>query len=73
MKDKPEIILNTNSDALTYTPQLSHVVALYVRDGWLHCPKQKRAREPHMLKRLTDDSRFERADVCCDIWQLRHG
>jgi hypothetical protein len=53
VKREPEVVLYTNHNALSNTPQVTHDTAFYARDGRLRGPQQKGTAQPYSLKRLT--------------------
>src|SRR5690348_2667375 len=72
VKDEPEIAFHPNGDALANAPQLANSAAFGICERWLHGPQQECAGDARLLKRLADDARFERGDVCSDIREFGH-
>jgi hypothetical protein len=54
----PEIVIESEGDALSDAPQLSHGLVFNLCYGWLGCAEQKGAGQSCMLKRLIDDARL---------------
>lgn len=72
VQHQPEIIVETNCNALADTPQFAHHVTLGAADRRLRSAQQKRAGNPRLLEGLTDDAPLKCADVGRYVGQLRH-
>src|SRR5579863_5304460 len=73
MERQPKIIFKSDGDALTNPPQFADRTAFDARQRRVRSPQQKRTGQPYLLQWLTDDARFECADIGDNIRQLRHG
>jgi hypothetical protein len=72
VKDQPKVFVDSDGDALTDASQFPHDVTFHAGKGRLRSSEQKRARHPHVLKRLADNARFQGAYIGGDVRQFRH-
>src|SRR5260370_13209458 len=67
MKYQPEIVIKPHGNAFADSPQFTHGMTFYIRDWWLRGAKQKDACNSYMLKRPTDNARFESTNISTTI------
>ena len=72
VKNEPQIVFQTNRDALADTLQLAHFTPFDAGDGRIYSAQQERACQPHMFERLTDNARLQRGDVSGNVGEIRH-
>ena len=67
VQHQPEIAFYANRNSLADPPQFAHNAAFDIRKQWLRGAKQKRAPQPYVLDRLSQDSWLKRTNVGGDI------
>src|SRR5579883_487877 len=72
VQNQPEIVIESDSNAFTDAPQLTHCMAFHIFYRGVRRAQQKGARNPNMLQRLSDNARLQRADIGSNVRQLRH-
>jgi hypothetical protein len=73
VKGEPQIVVYSDYNALTDSPQFAHVPALHTGKRRLRGSQQKGARQPYPFEWLTDYARLEGTDVGDNIRQFWHG
>jgi hypothetical protein len=73
MQREPEIALNANDNPLPHSPQFADSSTLRSRQRRLRGSEKKRIVEPYVLQGLTDDARFQSAEIGGNIRQFWHG
>ena len=73
MQDEPQLVVESNRDALADSAQLPYEPPLGERQRRLGGAQEKRTRQTDPLEALADDATLERDQVGGNIGQLGHG
>jgi hypothetical protein len=72
VQHQPQIAVKAYRYAFSDAAQRRHNTAVDTAERRVRSPEQEGTCDTHLLETLTENSRFERADVGGDVGQFRH-
>jgi hypothetical protein len=72
MKDKEQLVVHFDDQALAKAPQTRHGSALGGRQWWIDRPEKERAGEPHPRNPAADYAGLQRVEVQKNVRKLGH-